>query len=114
MVALLSWSVDVKWGRSRLRSNNDSSAQSTQLALLLQNHFAVGVLEVPQPRQERKPKQIIAQCSIRQDHCGNVAHYQVADLDHVELDRCGMDHTVGGLDQSPEVDRGRMNAEPSG
>ena len=43
--------------------------------------------------------------------CGNVAHDDVADLDHRQLHKRGTRETVGGCDLDAVIARGGMNAQ---
>jgi hypothetical protein len=47
--------------------------------------FAVAIFEAPQPRQEGQAEQIFAQGFVRQDKRGDVAHFQIADLNKIEM-----------------------------
>jgi hypothetical protein len=52
--------------------------------LLLEHELTVAIFEPPQPRQEGQAEQIFAQGFVRQDKRGDVAHFQIADLNKVE------------------------------
>ena len=47
--------------------------------------FAVAIFEAPQPRQKGQAEQIFAQGFVREDERGAVAHFQIADLNKIEM-----------------------------
>jgi len=64
------------------RFNRNGKGSSSEEALLLQHHFAVGVFEPLQLRQERQAKQVFRQRFVRQHHGVDVAHHDATDINH--------------------------------
>jgi hypothetical protein len=64
--------------------------------LLLQHHFAVGVFEAFQLRQERQAEQVFRQRLVRQHHGVDVAHDEAAEFDHGKPRARRLDGAVGG------------------
>ena len=62
-----------------------TALQCTGERLLLEHELAVAIFEAPQPRQEGQAEQIFAQGFVRQDKRGDVAHFQIADLNKIEM-----------------------------
>jgi len=52
---------------------------------LLEPELTVAIFEPPQPRQEGQAEQIFAQGFVRQDERVDVAHFQIADLNKIEM-----------------------------
>ena len=77
---------------------------------MLEHEPAVAVFEAPQPRQERKAEQVVAQRPIGKDDGGDVTHDQIADLDLIEARRRGAHAAIRRPDFDGEIALRRMDA----
>ena len=65
-------------------------------------------------REERHAEKVHPQCLVGMDQSRDVAHHDIADLDHTQLDRGRKRDTVCGRDSNIIVAWGGMDAEPGG
>src|SRR5829696_5856939 len=82
-------------------------------ALLLDDELAAFVRPA-HARQERHAKQVHAQCLVGAYQCWQIAHNDVADLDHAQLNQSGTSNTIRSADLDRVITRRGMEAKPRG